>query len=67
MNRVGYDNYKKEYKKWPESPCFRDGSQTYTNNPTTGGFYGSIERIYLWTKKRIEYMDGASFFDYSQN
>lgn len=66
MDRVGYDNYKKEYNKWSESPCFRDGSKTYTHNPTTGGFYGSIYRIYLWVKKRIEYMDAANFFDYNQ-
>ena len=66
MDRVGYDNYAKEYEKWPESPCFRNGSQTYTNYPTTGGFYGSIERIYLWIKKRIEFMDAASFFNYNQ-
>jgi hypothetical protein len=26
MDRVGYDNYSKEYEKWNESPCFRDGS-----------------------------------------
>ena len=67
MDRVGYDNYTKEYEKWNESPCFRDGSQTYVNVPTTGGFYGSIERIYLWIKKRIQYMDAADFFDYNQN
>lgn len=67
MDRVGYDNYKKEYKKWNESPCFRDGSKTYAYYPTTGGFYGSIERIYLWVKKRIQYMDAADFFDYNQN
>ena len=67
MDRVGYDNYKKEFTKWPESPCFRNGSQTYTLYPTTGGMYGSIERIYLWIKKRIEYMDAASFFDYNRN
>jgi hypothetical protein len=67
MNRVGYDNYSKEYEKWSESPCFRDGSQTYIHYPTTGGFYGSIERIYLWIKKRIQYMDAADFFDYNQN
>jgi hypothetical protein len=67
MDRVGYDNYAKEYEKWNESPCFRDGSQTYTNKPTSGGFYGSIERIYLWIKKRIQYMDAANFFDYNQN
>jgi hypothetical protein len=66
MDRVGYDNYAKEFEKWPESPCFRDGNQTYTNYPTTGGFYGSIYRIYLWVKKRIEYMDAADFFDYNQ-
>jgi hypothetical protein len=66
MNRVGYDNYTKEYEKWNESPCFRDGSQVYVNNPTTGGFYGSIERIYLWIKKRIQYMDAADFFNYNQ-
>ena len=65
MDRVGYENYKKEYEKWPESPCFRDGEQTYTHYPTTGGFYGSIYRIYLWVKKRIEYMDEPSFFDYN--
>lgn len=65
MDRVGYDNYSKEFKKWPETPCFRDGSKTYTSRPTTGGFYGSIERIYLWVKKRIEYMDAANFFDYN--
>ena len=65
MDRVGYDNYAKEYEKWNESPCFRDGSQTYVNYPTTGGFYGSIERIYLWIKKRIQYMDTADFFDYN--
>lgn len=65
MDRVGYDNYTKEYEKWDESPCFRDGSQTYVNFPTTGGFYGSIERIYLWIKKRIQYMDAADFFDYN--
>jgi hypothetical protein len=65
MNRVGIDNYKKEYKKWPESPCFRDGTKTYEHNPTTGGFYGSIYRIYLWVKKRIEYMDSKNFFDYT--
>jgi hypothetical protein len=67
MDRVGYDNYDKEYKKWPESPCFRDGTQTYENYPTTGGMYGSIYRIYLWIKKRIEYMDAADFFNYNQN
>lgn len=67
MDRVGYDNYSKEYEKWNESPCFRDGNKTYTYNPTTGGFYGSIERIYLWIKKRIQYMDAADFFDYNQD
>ena len=67
MNRVGYDNYEKEYDKWPDSPCFRDGTQTYIDNPTTGGFYGSIYRIYLWVKKRIEFMDAESYFDYNQN
>ncbi len=66
MDRVGYDNYSKEYEKWNESPCFRDGSQTYTNYPTTGGMYGSIYRIYLWIKKRIEFMDASDFFDYNQ-
>ena len=64
MDRVGFDNYSKEYKKWPDSPCFRDGSKEYTGFPTTGGFYGSIYRIYLWVKKRIEYMDAQDFFDY---
>lgn len=24
VNRVGIDNYKKEFKKWNESPCFRE-------------------------------------------
>ena len=67
MSRVGYSNYEKEYNKWPESPCNRDGSQTYTKNPTTGGFYGSIYRIFLWVRKRIQYMDNSNFFDYSEN
>ena len=67
MDRVGYDNYKKEYEKWPDSPCFRDGSQSYPDYPRGGGFYGSIERIYLWIKKRIEYTDAARFFDYNNN
>ena len=67
IDRVGYDNYKKEYEKWPESPCFRDGNKTYDHYPSTGGFYGSIYRIYLWVKKRIEYMDDVNFFDYKTN
>ena len=58
---IGVDNYSEEFDKWPETPSFR-ASGTYTNWPTTGGFYDSVERVEKYLNERVEYM--KTYFNY---
>lgn len=114
-NSVGYDNYKKEFEVYNETPSYRnafvnDGweiisytddlsintyvedktynegdtcilggctlqatktmqgviplSHLYTNNPTGGGYYNSIQRVSNWLVERIKTLD--TYFNYNK-
>lgn len=65
IGRVGYENYQKEFEKWPETPSYRDGSQTYTDVPQIGGYYASIYSLYNFIRRRIELLDSSEIFDYN--
>lgn len=114
-NSVGYDNYKKEFEVYNETPSHRDAfvndgweiisytddlsintyvedktynegdtctlggcilkatktmqgviplSHLYTNNPTGGGYYNSIQRVSNWLTERIKTLD--TYFNYNK-
>lgn len=58
---IGIDNYSEDFNKWPETPSFR-ASGTYTNWPTTGGFYDSVERVEKYLAERVIFM--KNYFNY---
>lgn len=60
---IGTDNFKDEFKKWNETPSYRDGSKTYEHNPTEGGFYDSIGAVEKWITARVAYLD--NYFNYN--
>jgi hypothetical protein len=60
---IGTNNFKDEFKKWNETPSYRDGSKTYEHNPTEGGFYDSIGAVEKWMTARVAYLD--NYFNYN--
>lgn len=73
VNLCGYDNLKEDIteivvsdvngKSVPSTPSYRDGTLTYPSNPTTGGWYNSVNRVQLWLIERIKYLD--EYFNYN--
>lgn len=73
VNLCGYDNLKEDIteivvsdvngKSVPSTPSYRDGTLTYPSNPTTGGWYNSIDRVQSWLVERIKYLD--EYFNYN--
>ena len=73
VNLCGYDNLKEDIteivvndvngKSVPSTPSYRDGTLTYPSNPTTGGWYNSVNRVQLWLVERIKYLD--EYFNYN--
>lgn len=73
VNLCGYDNLKEDIteivvsdvngKSVPSTPSYRDGTLTYPSNPTTGGWYNSIDRVQSWLVERLKYLDG--YFNYN--
>lgn len=73
VNLCGYDNLKEDIteivvsdvngKSVPSTPSYRNGTLTYPSNPTTGGWYNSVNRVQLWLIERIKYLD--EYFNYN--
>mgnify|MGYP004596971979 CR=1 FL=1 len=73
VNLCGYDNLKEDIteivvndvngKSVPSTPSYRDGALIYPSNPTTGGWYNSVNRVQLWLVERIKYLD--EYFNYN--
>ena len=62
IREIGIDNYKMEYDRWSNTPSYRDGTQTYTDYPTTGGIYDGIGRTYTWLTQHKAVID--KYFNY---
>ena len=49
----------------PNTPSYRDGSKEYVYQPTVGGWYNSLQRVYNWLVARIAFLD--THYNYNQN
>lgn len=48
---IGYDNYKKEYEKWPESPCNRSSNISQGWKFIGGSVVAYNTKLTLWSSK----------------
>ncbi len=73
IKECGYDELKNDIENVcavddvPQTPSYRDGNETYSQNPTTGGFYNSILRVKRWLDEHFAYLDSSDIFNYNQN
>lgn len=73
VKMCGYDNLKNDievvcaYDGVPQTPSYRDGEKEYTQNPTTGGCFNSIQRVSKWLDEHFAWLDGVDIFDYNHN
>lgn len=52
VNRIGVDNFKKEWKKWSESTCNRDSKIDFDNWRFDGGYSNSApSNVTIWDDK----------------
>ena len=71
LDSVGYDNLKNDIESVcadediPQTPSYRDGEETYSQYPTTGGFYNSILRVRRWLDEHFAYLDSANVLNYN--